>query len=135
SSGNAIGTITPDGATFIEYGVLTPNSRPVGITAGPDGNLWFTEQMGNKIGRITPAGAITEFVVPAAGSGPNGIAGGPDGALWFTEFLGNNIGRATTPAQLRVLPASGVLVSTQHFDLVLVLEVPPGLAVGGGQVL
>src|SRR4051812_44814101 len=25
----------------------------VGITAGPDGNIWFTESLGNRIGRIT----------------------------------------------------------------------------------
>ena len=32
------------------------------IAAGPDGNLWFTDQGTTKaIGRITPAGAITEF--------------------------------------------------------------------------
>ncbi len=27
--------------------------EPFGITAGPDGNLWFTESSGNKIWRIT----------------------------------------------------------------------------------
>ncbi len=32
-----------------------------GIAAGPDGNVWFTEGVGNKIGRITPAGDVTEF--------------------------------------------------------------------------
>ncbi len=31
------------------YGNATCN-----IVAGPDGNLWFTEGGGNKIGRITP---------------------------------------------------------------------------------
>ena len=34
--------------------IPTSNSVPDGITAGPDGNLWFTEQTGNKIGRISP---------------------------------------------------------------------------------
>ena len=42
----------------------TAGSRPFGITTGPDGNLWFTEYGGDKIGRITPSGTITEF--PAA---------------------------------------------------------------------
>ena len=27
---------------------------PFGLVAGPDGNIWFTEQIGNKIGRFTP---------------------------------------------------------------------------------
>jgi virginiamycin B lyase len=64
---------------------------------GPDGNIWFTEIGGNKIGRISPAGVITEFSNGlAAGSIPGGITAGPDGALWFTEIAGNNIGRITT---------------------------------------
>ena len=37
---------------------------PVSITTGPDGNLWFTEEFANEIGRITPSGAIDEFTVP-----------------------------------------------------------------------
>jgi virginiamycin B lyase len=68
------------------------SSSPWGITAGPDGNLWFTEHSGNKIGRITPAGVITEFPIPTRRSGPFGITAGPDGNLWFTETNGNKIG-------------------------------------------
>src|SRR5437588_268553 len=62
------------------------------IVAGPDGALWFTEYSVDKIGRITRAGAITEFSV---GHGPHDIAAGPDGALWFTEYTANRIGRIT----------------------------------------
>ena len=43
-----------------------------GIAAGPDGNLWFTEFATNQIGRITPAGTITEFPVPTATAVPTG---------------------------------------------------------------
>ena len=68
-------------------------SGPHDIAAGADGNLWFTEFQGNKIGRITPAGVITEFSVPSPGSAPSGIAAGPDGNLWFTEAVGGKIGR------------------------------------------
>ena len=59
-----------------------------GITPGPDGALWFTErtsgQFEDEVGRITTAGAITEF--PLSGCdcvGPNGITAGSDGALWL----------------------------------------------------
>jgi len=38
----------------IEFPVPTAGSAPVGITAGPDGNLWFTEFYGNKIGVLRP---------------------------------------------------------------------------------
>src|SRR5262245_22661777 len=80
-------------AAVTEFPVLTANSGPEGITAGPDGALWFTENR-DKIGRITTGGAVTEFALPARSS-PQGIAAGPDGALWFTEVDGNKIGRIT----------------------------------------
>ena len=32
---------------------LPQHGVPNGITTGPDGNVWFTEAFGNKIGRIT----------------------------------------------------------------------------------
>jgi streptogramin lyase len=79
------------------------------ITAGPDGNLWFTEQVTGKIGRITPGGVITEYALPVATAQPFGIAAGPDGALWFTEVDGNKIGRITTSGAITefALPTVG----------------------------
>src|SRR3984893_18677713 len=63
-AGGAIGRITPSG-TVTEFAITTPNSGPFWITAGPDGNLWFTEGSANKIGKMSPAGAMLgEFVVP-----------------------------------------------------------------------
>jgi RHS repeat-associated protein len=99
--GNKIGRITPAGV-ITEFpipsssnacGTPSPSTCPAAITAGPDGNLWFTEQYGNNIGNITPAGVITEFPVPTILSRPFGIVAGPDGNLWFTEILANNIGK------------------------------------------
>ena len=77
----------------MEFAIPTAGSQPNGITAGPDGDLWFTETGGNKIGRITTAGSIAEFPVPTSGSFPRGIAAGPDGNLWFTEFASSKIGK------------------------------------------
>ncbi len=79
-----------------EFPLSTPQSQPFGITAGPDGNLWFAEADSNKIGRISPSGSITEFPIPTPQSGPLGITAGPNGNLWFTEYFGNKIGRITT---------------------------------------
>ena len=93
ASGNKIGMITPQGQ-ITEYPIPTPDSAPVGITKGPDGNLWFTEYQTSKIGRITVTGTITEFSLPNGGQ-PDQIITGPDGNLWFTEFSGNKIGRLT----------------------------------------
>jgi len=83
--------------TFTEYPTPTGESGAYGIAAGPDGALWFAEFEIGKIGRITTAGAITEYTTPAGrNSAPNMIAKGPDGALWFTEWGANQIGRVTT---------------------------------------
>ncbi len=70
---------------FAEFTVPTAKSRPSGITAGPDGNLWFTELGANSIGRVSLSGVVTEYPVPTADSEPRESATGPDGNLWFTE--------------------------------------------------
>src|SRR5206468_4397493 len=82
-----------------EFAVPTSNSAPRGITAAPDGNLWFTEEAGNKIGRISPSGAISEFPL-AVGAMPGGIVAGPDGNLWVTERGANKIGRISPTGDL-----------------------------------
>jgi len=67
---------------------------PVGVTAGPDGAVWFTDitSSGNFIGRITATTQnpqITEYQL-SAGYGAFYITTGPDGALLFTvSFLYN----------------------------------------------
>jgi streptogramin lyase len=85
--------ITPQG-DIVEFPIPTPNSGPGAITAGPDGNLWFLEYNGDKIGRITPSGQLTEFKL-SPNSGPFRITVGPDGNVWFTARFGNYLGRIT----------------------------------------
>ena len=75
----------------------TTASQPSAITKGPDGNMWFTELTGGKIGRITTNGLVSEFPIPVNGPNPapSGIVTGPDGNLWFGEQA-RRIGNATT---------------------------------------
>jgi streptogramin lyase len=102
-----IGFITPDGATSNDFTTVTANSFPYNIAAGPDGNIWFTENTPNNIGEFLSVGGgegIGETPItypPTDGSssayGAWGITSGPDGNLWFTEshspedasFVGN----------------------------------------------
>jgi len=86
----------------IEFAPPTASSLD-GITAGPDGNVWFVESAASRIGQITPAGAVTDF---ASGSSPASITGGPDGNLWITELGANQIGRMTMTGSLTELPVS-----------------------------
>jgi virginiamycin B lyase len=78
-----------------EFPLPSPSSGPAGITTGPDGALWFTEEApsGNRIGRITTTGSITEYPIPTTSALPAEIVTGSDGALWFTEFGKSQIGR------------------------------------------
>ncbi len=113
-----IGRITPSGkiTEFTTPGQsgLASASNPAGIAVGPDGNLWFTEYSyftkdtmvqhgGNKIGRITTSGRITEFPAPTPYARADGITGGPagDNHLYFTEspanFVYGTIGSVETP--------------------------------------
>ncbi len=93
------------GITFNGSSYVGPTlDLPLGITLGPDGAIWFTEEGSSigvgaapsKIGRITTGGTITEFATPTAFSSPFTITNGPDGALWFTEASSNKLGRITT---------------------------------------
>ena len=81
------------GGSIDEFVLPSSLPNPVGIAAGPDGNVWFAELGSNNIGRIAPDGTITEFPLPNPNSQPFGIALGIDGAMWFTESAGNRIGR------------------------------------------
>jgi virginiamycin B lyase len=78
---------------YTSFPTPTLESFPWEIAAGPDGNLWFTENFVSKIGRITTEGVITEFQVPNLGGANQviGITRGPDGYMWFTA--GNTIGK------------------------------------------
>jgi streptogramin lyase len=93
SDSSKIAKVTTSGA-ITEY--VLPRSGPKRIVSGPDGNLWFTEGIGD-IGKITTSGTITEYFV-ASESSPDGITAGPskEGALWFTEYRAGKIGKITT---------------------------------------
>ena len=98
------------GVSITEY-PLASGSVPWGITAGPDGALWFVDEAGNSVDRITTAGVVTAYPIPTSEAGAVGIAKGPDGALWFTEFSANQIGRITTAGSITEYPVTTLSAS------------------------
>jgi|GEM_PF-4371684 len=107
TSKNATLTIGGNSAFITEFRAgIAAASSPEGIALGPDGNLWFTEFTGDRIGRITPHGVVTEF---SAGMTPFsnavGITAGPDGNLWFTE----NAGFSTNTGRIGRITPAGVI--------------------------
>src|SRR5262249_41299087 len=65
---------------------ITAGSHPNAITAGPDGNLWFTESNATQVGTITPGPCIRRpgglTVSPAAVAFPDT----PSGTTFPTNF-------------------------------------------------
>ena len=115
-------TSTSAGAATVTefYDGISLDSTPADITAGPDGNMWFTEPGVDQVAKITPAGAVTEFFEDIElDTGPLGITSGPDGNLWFTEYDAGQIGRIT--------PAG---VVTEFFEGLSPNSSPRDIAVG-----
>ena len=77
-----------------EWDVPTPNARPHDPAVAPDGTLWYTAQLANKLGRLDPkTGAIKEFPLKTPGSGPHGLAPDKEGKIWFTANFKAYIGK------------------------------------------
>jgi len=92
SPSSEIDRIAPDG-TITKFPV-TVGETASNITAGPDGNLWFTESLKNHMERMTTQGVFTKWRVPTTQSGLSGIGPGPAGTSFiaFAETYGNKIG-------------------------------------------
>jgi virginiamycin B lyase len=114
----------------------TANAGCTGITAGPDGNLWFTEAglsgvsgSGNAMGQINPTThVINQFLLPTPNNSPQGIALGSDGNLWFTEpgvagvsGSGNKIGQINATSHV-----------VTEFPLPTASSAPQGITAGPG---
>ena len=107
--GSGIGSVTPSGA-MSHHGLAAAGS-PRGIAAGPDGNVWFTfdAEGGDWVGRMTPAGEVTRFLIPRHRRDPGPIVAGPDGNLWFA--MPDSVWRVTPGGELTEVdigPTNGV---------------------------
>jgi len=91
-----------------EYPIPSADTYPADIVVGPDGNLWFTEQGANSIGRIQPDGSIDEFPVSSCCGPPLMITAGPDGYLWFTVFTADD-----APGRIGRVSINGVATEFQ----------------------
>ncbi len=93
-------------------------SGPTGVVAGPDGNLWFTENGFNRIGQVTTAGELKqELPIPSPATFPDGIAVGPDSNIWFTEAGGGRVGRVFTgisPPPTPIPTPGGLILVPRH---------------------
>jgi virginiamycin B lyase len=97
------------GTPVTVFPTLVPMAN--GITAGDDGNLWYTGNGYSVIGRITHAGVDTEFGPLDGlqmGATPDAITAGPDGNVWFDDQDAPNfkVGKITPAGQITEYPLS-----------------------------
>ena len=81
----------PAHAAVSVFPVPTSDAGLGRIVTAPDGNMWFVEEDTNKIGRITPQGAITEFNLGETTTGEGrviDIDAAPDGSIWVVYDSG-----------------------------------------------
>ncbi len=73
---------------FTRYSIPTAYSFPFGITIDKQGNVWFTELEGNKLGEISAnSSTVTEVSIPLNapyGAEPSGITVDDSGKTWMT---------------------------------------------------
>ena len=90
---------------------VTLSILPGGLSAGPDGTMWYGETNGisgriGGLGRITPNGAVTLGTVSSY-TPPNDITRGPDGRIWFAGGgLGDGVGSVTADGHVINFPVS-----------------------------
>jgi len=77
------------------------SAHPTGIVAGPDGNLWFTEQEGFLV-RLSTTWRQTPYLLPGR-SFPSQIVVGADKALWIADGDGG-VARADTSGRATLFP-------------------------------
>ena len=107
--GNASAAAAPSAGMFTTFDLGSAGYGGNAIAAGPDGNMWFTNNANNSIGVITPKGSVKYFPVPTdpsqtSGPGLFAIAAGPDGNMWFTGFYANVIGKVTASGAVTLYP-------------------------------
>jgi virginiamycin B lyase len=131
--------VTELNVTIREWPVPTKGAHPHDPAVGPDGSLWFTEQMVNKLGRLDPktgefkegniwftanfggyigkldprTGKVTQYAMPSEkADDPHTAVFDANGILWFTVQGGNTVGRLdpkTGKIDLQEVPTESAL--------------------------
>jgi virginiamycin B lyase len=105
-----IGKITTSGQ-ITEYPIGT-GKVPYDIVAGRDGNLWFTENINDKVGAVDTGGTLVhEYYAPGVDARPTGITVSSKGEIWWVD------GGAGTDVENDVsrLTADGTVTNYQLF--------------------
>lgn len=116
---NQILVIKTDGSVQATNTIPTAASSPKGITYA-NGAAWFTENLGNKLGRVVTASAtsttytLSEIALPSSNNydssrAPLGIATGPADTVWYVG-AGNTSTGGSSGSRIGQMSKDGAIV-------------------------
>lgn len=96
-------------------------AQPYGVAVGPDGSVFVTELVGNRVRRIRPDGIVTTIAgtgqqgyggdggaaTSARLNAPAGIAVAADGTVFVTELKGHRVRRIATDGTITTVAGTG----------------------------
>jgi sugar lactone lactonase YvrE len=91
SGAGTTGVLRYDGNTgeFLEN--FTQVGHPIGVTFGPDGNLYIADRNGNNVKRVDVVNRFVSDFTPYAGGDVFNLRFGPDGSLFVADFTNGRI--------------------------------------------
>jgi hypothetical protein len=97
---------------------VASGTGPTDVAVAPDGAIWFTNQLNNSVGRLSPdRTTFTHYSLQAmdpllAGGVPRAITAAPDGTLWVGEYGGFSLANAN--ALIRIVPDAKAPTATVY---------------------
>lgn len=95
-----IGVLDPRSGRVRTYDVPTPpmadggTTMPYGLRRAPDGTLWGTQLMGNRLVKFDPGTREFElFSLPTSVSGPRRPDVAADGTVWIPQYAASSLAR------------------------------------------
>ncbi|MER5474300.1 hypothetical protein [Streptomyces sp. NPDC002685] len=86
------GRTAPPVGTVHEYRMPPPRLGSTHeLIIGPDGNLWVSQQLENRVLRVSTAGRVVGIIDFPDNSGPHGIDKDRRGHVWVTEEFTNSL--------------------------------------------
>lgn len=95
-----LGVLDPASGTTRTFEVPSPpmtnggSAIPYGLRVGPDGTIWMTELLGNRLVRFDPDDeSFRIYDLPTSHSGPRRLDVDAEGNVWIPEFANDRLAR------------------------------------------
>ena len=102
-----------------EFRAAIAETVPQRLQLDSDGNVWFSERQGNKMGRLDPkTGTFKEFPLPGPEASPYAVGIDRDGMIWYSSHEQDTIGRFDPKSgDVVEYPYPHPEISMREFDL------------------